>query len=69
VSLCNTVNVSYRSDVNLTMWVIKGVTQCGSDKLTPSVSGLKDQNLVVTGERRSSSNWDILGFVPADETS
>lgn len=67
--LCKTVNYSYRSVVKLIMWVIKGVTQCGSDELTPSVSGLKGPNLVVTDELRSSSDWEILGFVPADETS
>jgi len=51
------------------MWVIKGVTHCGSDKSTPPVSGLKGPNLVVTGVWRSSSDWEILRFVPADKAS
>ena len=55
--------------VKLIMLVIKGVTQCGSDKLTPSLSGLKGPNFVISGEWRSSSDWEILGIVPADETS
>jgi hypothetical protein len=51
------------------MWVIKGLTQCGPDKLTSPVSGLKGPNFVVTDEWRSSSDWEILDFVPADEMS